>query len=284
MVLQVVTHSLLVMVVFSTVASYDGVIQIGVYNMSLPTDELFQLFKETHERKYKHVTEENKRRQIFADNVRYIHKHNAQYASGESTYYLGINQFTDMTYKEFAVKFANLRDEHILTGNASIFFHPENYKAPSSVDWRQKGYVTLVKNQGECGSCWSFSVTGTIEGQNFRKTGQLVSLSEQQLIDCSRNYGNQGCDGGYLKETLQYVTDAGGIEGEADYSYKGKDVYPCSFSAGKVRATIRGYSSVPDGEKNLETSTATVGPIAVAIEINQNFISYTGGVFYDADC
>ncbi|XP_052241534.1 procathepsin L-like isoform X2 [Dreissena polymorpha] len=268
----------------STLTSYEDAIQNGVYNMSQPTETLFQMFKDTHERKYDSLSEEEKRRQIFADNIRYINKHNAKYAIKESTYYLGINQFTDMTYEEFAKQFANLQNEDIWTGNVSIFLPPENYPAPSSVDWRQKGYVTQVKDQGKCGSCWSFGVTGTIEGQLARQTGRLVPLSEQQLIDCSRRYGNKGCKGGYTGRTLQYVSDQPGIEGEADYPYRAGDSYPCSFTKSKVRAIIRGYYTVNPGEKNLEIVTASVGPISVSMYVNRNFQHYHGGIFYDPSC
>ncbi|KAH3738695.1 procathepsin L-like isoform X1 [Dreissena polymorpha] len=267
-----------------TLTSYGDAIQTGVYNMSHTTESLFKMFKDTHERKCDSLAEEEKRRQIFADNIRYINKHNAKYVSGESTYYLGINQFTDMTYEEFAEQFANLQNKDIWTGNVSIYLLPANYAAPSSVDWRQKGYVTQVKDQGNCGSCWSFSATGTIEGQHARQTGRLVSLSEQQLIDCSRRYGNNGCKGGYTGRSLQYVSDQPGIEGEADYPYRAGDSYPCSFTKSKVRAIIRGYYTVNPGEKNLETVTASVGPISVSMYVNRNFQHYMGGVFYDPSC
>ncbi|KAH3734401.1 procathepsin L-like [Dreissena polymorpha] len=266
---------------FPNVVSYDGVIQIGAYNMSLPTDKLFQLFKDKTERKYKRFAEEEKRRQIFADNVRYINKHNAKYASGESTFYLGINQFTDMSYQEFAENYANLQNEDTWKGNASIFVPPENYATPSSVDWRQKGYVTQVKDQGPCGSGWAFSATGAIEGQFARQTGTLVSLSEQQLIDCSsRSYGNYGCRGGSPGGTFQYVRDQEGIESEPDYPYRAMP-FPCSFTKSKVRATVREYFIVKPDEKSLETATASVGPISASIKVNRKFQLYKGGVFND---
>merc|ERR1712071_265794 len=85
------------------------------------------------------------------------------------------------------------------------FMAPNNFKAPSSVDWRNLGLVTGVKDQGQCGGCWSFSATGALEGQHFRKTGQLISMSEQNLIDCSTSYGNGGCNGGVVQYAFNYI-------------------------------------------------------------------------------
>ncbi|WAR09035.1 CPL1-like protein [Mya arenaria] len=186
------------------------------------------------------------------------------------SYYMGVTQFSDMTFEEWASVYTSRMIDDVGTGNASTFLTPENFNAPGSVDWRQKGYVTSVKDQGACGSCWSFSATGAIEGQHFRKTGKLLSLSEQQLVDCSRSYGNKGCGGGLKDQAMLYVRDAGGIESENAYPYTDS----CSLAD----------SQSPWQLRRLMDAVASQGPIAVSIKVNKKFQNYDGGIFYNSSC
>merc|ERR1719228_77870 len=140
-----------------------------------------------------------------------IDLHNADY---EQTYTVGLNEWSDMTQEEFEeVYLTGLRiPEDVLNGTAQMEMHEETNEVNENVNWVNHGYVTGVKNQGRCGSCYSFSATGALEGQWFKKTGKLVSMSEQQLVDCSGRYGNYGCRGGWYHACWKYIRDAGGEE------------------------------------------------------------------------
>merc|ERR1711911_94730 len=162
--------------------------------------------------------------EIFLQNLERIAEHNIRYRNGEVTYTLGMNRFGDMTHPEFVARFNGYKSNGLAKKAGKTFMKPANFQAPASMDWRTEGYVTPVKDQGQCGSCWSFSSTGSLEGQHFRKTGQLVSLSEQNLVDCSTE--NLGCNGGDMQLAYDYIKANHGIDTEASYPYEARDALP----------------------------------------------------------
>jgi len=156
---------------------------------------------------------------------------------------------------------------------------------PTSVDWRTKGVVTGVKDQGQCGSCWSFSTTGSVEGA-WALNYSLVSLSEQNLMDCSRRYGNLGCNGGLMDSAFKYIIANNGIDTEASYPYEESTSYNCRYTTANRGATISSYQDVTSGsESALQNAVVYRGPVSVAIDAsNTSFQLYKSGVYYEPKC
>jgi cathepsin L len=134
------------------------------------------------------------------------------------------------------------------------------------------------------GSCWSFSTTGSTEGCHKIKTGTLVSLSEQNLMDCSTSYGNQGCDGGLMTQAMEYIINNNGIDTETSYPYTAQDG-TCHYSVANRGATLSSYNNVPSGNEDALQQSVSQGPTSVAIDASQSsFQLYTSGVYYDPNC
>uniref|UniRef100_A0A8C6VIF1 Cathepsin L n=1 Tax=Naja naja TaxID=35670 RepID=A0A8C6VIF1_NAJNA len=168
--------------------------------------------------------EESFRRAVWEENLQMIQDHNRQADRGKYTYKLGMNHFGDLTNEEFNKRLNCLLPDmnHATPKKVVMFKSSENPQIPIGVDWRAKGAVTEVKDQGDCGSCWAFSATGALEGMHFKETGKLVSLSEQNLVDCSEE--NYGCGGGEMPQAFEYV-QAGGISSEENYPYDGMVIH-----------------------------------------------------------
>ncbi|GCB65285.1 hypothetical protein scyTo_0011853 [Scyliorhinus torazame] len=151
---------------------------------------------------------------------------------------------------------------------------------PQFVDWRKKGnYVTPVKNQGGCGSCWTFSTTGCLESVIAIKTGKLVSLAEQQLVDCAKNFKNHGCAGGLPSQAFEYIKYNNGLERESDYPYEGKDG-PCRFQASKAAAFVKDVVNITEcDEMGMMDAVARLNPVSFAFDVTDDFLSYTEGVY-----
>lgn len=253
-----------------------------LFNLEL--DGQWESFKSQHGKNYE-AEEEVGRRLRWERNLKFIEKHNAEADNGVHTFRVAMNQFGDMTNEEFRRQMNGYRMSDKSTVEDRDYFVPENVEIPDSVDWRTQGYVTPVKDQGQCGSCWAFSSTGSLEGQNFKATGKLVSLSEQNLVDCSGNQGNQGCNGGLMDQAFTYIKVNKGIDTEKSYPYEAVDG-SCRFKKANVGATDKGFKDVQSGdESDLTNAIATIGPISVAIDASQDsFQFYSSGVYYEPDC
>jgi len=225
---------------------------------------------------------------IFKENLDLIEQHNQDFLNGKYTYRLGVNEYADWTFEEFKDIFLGTRYNLSTNkqGSSGRFLRlPPHVQIPDRIDWRDLGAVTEVKNQGQCGSCWAFSSTGSLEAAHFRLTGKLVSLSEQQLVDCSNNYSNKGCNGGWMDNAFQYIKAVGGIDTEDSYPYHGHNE-KCHFNKNQIGSTCSGYVDLEPGNENaLKEAVATVGPVSVAIDVTEKkFMLYKDGVFFDSTC
>lgn len=245
--------------------------------------EHWEDFKKTHSKSYTTEEEEKMRFGKFAQNFVTVVKHNNEEAMGLHSYRMGINEYSDLDNFEVRMHLNGYRRPINKTGSA--YLAPSFVTAPKAVDWRKEGYVTPVKNQGQCGSCWAFSTTGSLEGQHFKKTGKLVSLSEQNLVDCSKSYGNNGCEGGLMDNAFKYIRDNGGIDTEQSYPYEAEDE-TCHFKRYNVGADDTGFVDVTEGdEKALKVAVATVGPVSIAIDASHSsFQMYRTGVYVEPEC
>uniref|UniRef100_A0A4W3JNP0 Pro-cathepsin H n=1 Tax=Callorhinchus milii TaxID=7868 RepID=A0A4W3JNP0_CALMI len=219
------------------------------------------------------------RLRTFIQNKRKVEEHN----SGQHSYRMGLNQFSDMTFSEFK-KLYLLREPQNCSatrGNHVLSMGPY----PDFVDWRTKGnYVTPVKNQGGCGSCWTFSTTGCLESAIAIKTGKLLSLAEQQLVDCAGAYKNHGCNGGLPSQAFEYIKYNGGLEAEKDYPYTAQDQH-CQYQPNKAVAFVKEVVNITQYDENgIVDAVARLNPVSIAFEVTDDFFQYEGGVYSNSNC
>jgi C1A family cysteine protease len=209
---------------------------------------------------------------VFDANVKKIHYHNTH----SNTWTMEINKFADLTAKEFKRLYTST---YFPVNNTAWFVPPS--ALPASVDWTTEGAVTPVKDQGQCGSCWAFSSTGSIEGAWALKNKVLYNLSEQQLVDCSTFEGNQGCNGGLMDQAFQYVV-SNGLGTDEAYPYTATGPNACKNVSSVV--TLTGFKDVPKNSEVALMTAVVQQPVSVAVEADQSvFQFYSGGVM-DSAC
>jgi len=256
---------------------------VSFYDVVSDEWDTWKLF---HGKNYSSDLEDKFRLKIFMENKAKIAKHNARAHQGEKSYFLKMNHYGDMLHHEFVGTMNGYNREQKVQSNIGITqILPANVELPHEVDWRSHGAVTAVKDQGQCGSCWAFSTTGSLEGQHFRKTGKLVSLSEQNLVDCAGKFGNSGCEGGLMDNAFVYIKKNGGIDTEQSYPYEAYE-RECKFNFNEIGATDKGYVDIHVGDEvALKSAVATVGPVSVAIDASiETFQFYSHGVYNEPEC
>ena len=242
----------------------------------------FNNFQDRFQKVYNSLEEYQKRFLIFRTNLRSIILHNLDETQN---FTMGVNQFTDLTPEEFKGSYVGTVDSPAVVGSYGCkTFSSSATNVPSSVDWRSKGAVTSVKDQGQCGSCWTFSSTGAIEGVWAISKGQLIDLSEQQLVDCATGltYGSYGCNGGQMDGAFKYVMQNGQCT-LSSYPYTAKDG-TCSKKCSPV-VRITSCSDVkPNDQLSLKGAVA-MQPVSVAIEADTRYFqSYSSGVLTSTSC
>jgi len=267
-------------------------VALALFLVAFLTAQVFATSPEEYESAFERWVEEHQkvydehevlyRFRIFQQNHDFVQQFNSE---GHS-YRVGLNKFADLSNSEFLERYTGLHRPLIqVTESEHLFQDDQTRAAPTSVDWRNKGAVTPVKDQGQCGSCWSFSTTGSVEGA-WALNHTLVSLSEQNLMDCSRSYGNAGCNGGLMDNAFKYIINNRGIDTEASYPYLGYTYYRCKYNAANKGASITNYKDVTSGsETSLQNAVAYNGPVSIAIDAsNQSFQLYSGGYYYEPKC
>jgi len=245
-------------------------------------DKTWEQWKVRHGVRYGSSAEERYRREVFNNNKRDIEKHNRLYREGKESYFQGTNHLSDLTHQEFLNRLGNFRTSENNTGVGVMSFDAA-VDIPAKVDWRDEGAVLPIKNQGHCGSCWAFAAVATLEGAHKISSGELTDLSEQQLVDCSYRYGNQGCEGGWPLKALQYVRDNQGLDTEESYPYMTKMGY-CHYNRKYIGSLIKQiYRTQTGSEDSLAMCLAMYGPVAVAVDATE-MMSYSGGIYNNIRC
>jgi len=232
--------------------------------------EEFVSFMTKYSKEYP-VEELSARFEVFSANLKAIEEHNAK---GEA-WTMGVNEFADLTAEEFSALYKGYKPRQNSYARSQNLHVHNGQPLADELDWVSKGAVTPVKDQGQCGSCWAFSTTGGVEGAYQLSSGTLTSLSEQQLVDCSKAEGNEGCNGGLMDDGFEYIIKNGGIGSEESYKYTARDG-TCKKVASVV--SISGYTDVKAKSETDLMSAINQQPVSIAVDAQIGWQLYSGGV------
>mmetsp|Transcript_20116 Transcript_20116/g.28288 ORF Transcript_20116/g.28288 Transcript_20116/m.28288 type:complete len:348 (+) Transcript_20116:21-1064(+) len=264
------------LVMMGAFAQYDDVLEAN-----------FKVWVQKHKKQYQGTPEFERRLLIFKDNAEIVRNHNEAFANNQTTWTMGLEgPFADLSASEFESLHLQTPQNCSATHHSSAVsaVQPEALKdLPTSVDWRTKGVVTPVKNQGQCGSCWTFSTTGCLEAHwclhKNRDCSQWTGLAEQQLVDCAQAFNNFGCDGGLPSQAFEYVRYNDGLDTEESYPYTAKDG-SCKFDKKNVGATVKDVHNITAYDENgIVEAVANTGPVSIAFQVASDFRLYTHGVY-----
>jgi len=259
------------------IAAAGAAIALVSATIDIP-DSSWEDFKERFDKSYASSEEEAYRRGIFRKNLEFMQTENSKQVG----YFLGVNQFADLLTREWASRFFGMVKPRQPYGDVPYLgrHRPSNITLPSSIDWMEKGAVTRIKDQGSCGSCWAFSTTGSLEGAYEIVTGKLISLSEQQLVDCTSSFGEGGCGGGLMDSAFKYAQQTAMCT-ESSYPYRGVDgtCHASGCITGIPRGDVTGYRDVSTDSAHALMSAVAQQPVSIAIEADKPvFQHYSGGV------
>ena len=270
--------------------SYLSLSKVKAYEELVDEDETgiwkkFTSFQERFSKKYSTLEELETRFDIFRSNIRDIISHNNV---PNQNFTMGINQYTDLTHEEFKKKFIGEYKSYYneMGSYGCNIFTSSASNSPVSIDWRKKNAVTSVKDQGQCGSCWSFSSTGASEGAWAISTGSLIDLSEEQLVECATGiqYGSYGCNGGQMEGAFKYLIQNGQCD-LSSYPYTSGDGKSSSCKSCTKKAHFSSCSDVKPNDQISLKGAVSQQPVAVAIEADTRYFqSYSGGIIDSPSC
>jgi len=262
---------------FKVLAVSAGVVGVAA-NANQYEDYKFEEYLKEFGKSYPSLQEYKQRQEIFNLNLHKVQTHNVQYKAGDHTWFAAMNELADLTAEEYQ----SLRSKKYSPSQHPVLDLTKGQvnANPASIDWRAKGAVTPVKNQGGCGSCWAFSATETMESHYYIATNKTLILAPQTYVNCVKNPqgcgGTGGCEGATMELAFNLTKDTG-IALESELPYKGRDG-TCTPYKAAVKCT--GYVKNPvNSAMGLETALATTGPQAITVAAG-SWQLYGGGVFH----